>query len=227
MVAAILLAAFVAIERRVAHPLVPLGILARRNVGWGNAAGLVAFATETSLVFLLTLYLQEIRGYDPLQTGFAFAVLGVGTVLGGMVGPRVIGAVGSRRSMVLGLVVQAAATIPLAFLSALPGWLAILLAVTFVGGVANLVAIVGFMVTATSGLPDGEQGLATGLTTMSQQVGIALGTPVMSAVVTAVAHDGGTARGLSVAILVNAAVCLVAGLVLTAVSRRSGRRIGA
>jgi MFS family permease len=221
--AAALVAVFVAIERRVAHPLVPLGILARRNVGWGNAAGLVAFATETSLVFLLTLYLQEVRGFGPLQTGFVFAVLGAGTVLGGMVGPRVIGALGGRRAMVLGLVVQAAATVPLAFLSAVPGWLAILLALAFVGGVANLVAIVGFMVTATAGLPDRDQGLATGLTTMSQQVGIALGTPVMSAVVTAVAHDGGTPLGLSVAITVNAGLALVAGLVLVAALRLSGR----
>jgi predicted MFS family arabinose efflux permease len=183
----------------------------------------VAFATETSLVFLLTLYLQEVRGFGPLQTGFVFAVLGAGTVLGGMVGPRVIGALGGRRAMVLGLVVQAAATVPLAFLSAVPGWLAILLALAFVGGVANLVAIVGFMVTATAGLPDRDQGLATGLTTMSQQVGIALGTPVMSAVVTAVAHDGGTPLGLSVAITVNAGLALVAGLVLVAGLRLSGR----
>lgn len=216
VLAGALVALFVVIERRVAHPLVPLGVLGRRTVGWGNVAGLVAFATETSLVFLLTLYLQEVRGYGPLQTGFVFAVLGAGTVLGGMVGPRVIGAVGGRRAIVLGLVAQAAATVPLAFLSGLPGWLAILLALTFVGGVANLVAIVGFMVTATSGLPDAEQGLATGLTTMSQQVGIALGTPVMSAVVTAVAHDGGTPHGLTVAILANAGTGLVAAVAVAA-----------
>ncbi|OEV22238.1 hypothetical protein AN219_27115, partial [Streptomyces nanshensis] len=60
--------------------------------------------------------------------------------------------------------------------------LGLLLPATFLGGVGNMLVIVGFMVTATSGLPDAEQGLATGLASMSQQVGITMGTPVMSAV---------------------------------------------
>ena len=67
-------------------------------------------------------------------------------------------------------------------------YLALVLVATFVGGVANLVAIVGFMVTVTTGVPDREQGLATGLATMSQQVGITMGIPIMSAIVTAVVH---------------------------------------
>ncbi|MGR6319447.1 hypothetical protein Q2K19_28670 [Micromonospora soli] len=95
----------------------------------------------------------------------------------------------------------------------------LLLVTTFVGGVANLVVIVGFMVTATSGLPDGEQGLATGIATLSQQVGITVGIPVMSAVLAAVVHGLGTEgagavlRGVTTAVGVNAAVCLLgAGL---------------
>ncbi len=60
----------------------------------------------------------------------------------------------------------------------------LVLVATFVGGVANLVAIVGFMVTVTGGVPDHEQGLVTGLATMSQQIGITMGIPVMSAIVT-------------------------------------------
>ena len=78
---AVLLVAFLAIERRAAEPLVPVRVLGHRTVAWGNLAGLLAFATETSLVFLLTLYLQEVLGFSPLLAGLAFAVLGVGTVL--------------------------------------------------------------------------------------------------------------------------------------------------
>ncbi|NEE25088.1 MFS transporter, partial [Streptomyces sp. SID7982] len=59
---AVLLVAFVRIEQRAAAPLVPIRILKRRSVVWGNTAGLIAFVTETSLVFLLTLYLQEVLG---------------------------------------------------------------------------------------------------------------------------------------------------------------------
>lgn len=225
-VAAVLLVVFVVIERKVAQPLVPISILTRRGVGLGNLAGILAFATETSLVFLLTLYLQEVRGFTPLQAGLSFAVLGVGTVIGGLAGPRVIGRVGGKHAVVFGLAVQAAATIPLVLLGDLPGWLAVLLAATFVGGVANLVTIVGFMVTATSGLPDSEQGLATGLVTMSQQVGITLGTPIMSAVATAAGTtaSNGVEHGIIAAVGVNAALCLVAAVLFALTLPASGAR---
>ena len=218
LVGAVLLATFWVIESRVAEPLLPVAILARRTVVWGNAAGLLAFATETSLVFLLTLYLQKVLGFSALAAGLSFAVLGVGTVLGGVVGPRVIGRVGSRNTIVVGLLVQAAATIPLVLLGTGSGWIVLLLAATFVGGVANLATIVGFVVTATSGLPDEEQGLATGMATMSQQVGITMGIPIMSAIATAHLHSaapvvpGAVLSGLTTAIAVNAGLCVVTAL---------------
>ncbi|MEU6627266.1 MFS transporter [Streptomyces parvus] len=214
---AVLLVAFVRIEQRAAAPLVPIPVLKRRSVVWGNTAGLIAFATETSLVFLLTLYLQEVLGHSALATGLAFGVLGAGTVVGGVLGGRAVGRFGNRRAIVLGGVVQAAATLSLVALGTSGAWIWLLLAATFVGGVGNMLMIVGFMVTATSGLPDEEQGRATGLATMTQQVGIALGIPVMSAVVTArtgAAHGPeAVLSGVSTAILVNSALVL-AGAVL-------------
>lgn len=221
-VAVVLLVAFVAVERGTAFPLVPLSVLRRRSVAIGNVAGALAFVTETSLVFLLTLYLQEVLGYSPLGAGLSFAVLGLGTVAGGLLGPRVIGRFGNRTAIVGGFVVQAVATLSLVFVSADADSIWLVLAATFVGGVANLVVIVGFMVTATSGLPETEQGLATGLTTMSQQIGITLGTPVMSAVVTAVVLGGsGVLDGVTTAIAVNGALCLLGAAVVAA--RLGGR----
>jgi EmrB/QacA subfamily drug resistance transporter len=224
VVAALLIVGFAAIEHRVRDPLVPLPVLRHRSVATGNVVGILAFATETSLVFLLTLYLQQVLGFSPLQAGLSFAVLGAGTVLGGMLGPRLIGRMGNRAAVAVALAVQAAATGPMVALGRVDAWLALVLVATFVGGVANLVAIVGFMVTATSGRPDDEQGLATGLATMSQQLGITLGTPIMSAVATGVAHGSGVLTGLRVAIGVDAAVCLaaavLAGLLVPEVARR-------
>jgi MFS family permease len=210
-VAAALLALFVAAEARVADPLVPLAVLRRRTVAVGNLAGLLAFATETGLVFALTLYLQDVLGYSALATGAAFAVLGAGTVLGGMLGPRVIARVGARRALAGGLVVQALATLPLVALGDDGAWIAPLLVAMFAGGVANLVAIVGFMVLATSGLPDGEQGLATGLTSLSQQVGITLGIPVVSAIATA---PDDLLDGLVPAIATIGATCVATALLV-------------
>ncbi|MFJ8851724.1 MFS transporter [Streptomyces sp. NPDC102437] len=214
-----LLVAFRAVEKKAAAPLVPVHILKRRSVIWGNTAGLIAFVTETSLVFLLTLYLQEVLGYSPLATGLAFGVLGIGTVIGGTLGGRAVGRFGNRRTIVTGGAVQAVATLSLVALGTSGGWITLLLVATFVGGIGNMLVIVGFMVTATSGLPDEEQGLATGLATMTQQVGITMGIPVMSAVATArmspLGDTGpeGVLSGVSVAILVNSALVL-AGVLL-------------
>ncbi|MFB7454372.1 MFS transporter [Streptomyces sp. NPDC056194] len=213
---AALLAAFVLVERRAASPLVPIHVLRRRTVVWGNLAGLVAFVTETSLVFLMTLYLQDVLGFSPLAAGLSFGVLGAGTVLGGVAASRFIGRFGARAALVSGGLLQAAATLALYGLGDDRGSLALLLAATFAGGVGNMLAIVGFMVTATSGIPDDEQGMATGLATMTQQIGITMGTPVMSAVVvTAPVLLDGIGR----AVLVNAAI-VAAGAVLSGVLLR-------
>ncbi|WP_233415739.1 MFS transporter [Streptomyces sp. N35] len=221
-----LLVGFWFVEKRAAAPLVPVSVLKRRSVIWGNTAGLIAFVTETSLVFLLTLYLQEVLGYSALSTGLAFGVLGVGTVIGGTLGGRFVGRHGNRRTIVVGGIVQAVATAALVALGASGGWIWLLLAATFVGGVGNMLVIVGFMVTATSGLPDEEQGLATGLATMTQQVGITLGIPVMSALATArMGGASGSAAvldGVTFAILVNSLLVL-AGSVLAALFLRERR----
>lgn len=97
-------------------------VLKRRSVVRGNAAGLIAFVTETSLVFLLTLYLQEVLGCSAPATGLAFGVLGVGTAVGGC-GGRAVGRFGSRRAIVLGGVVQALATLSLVALGTSGTWI--------------------------------------------------------------------------------------------------------
>ncbi|MFC4908668.1 MFS transporter [Actinomadura gamaensis] len=219
---AVLVAAFWSVEKRAAEPLVPTALLRRRTVVWGNTAGLVAFVTETSLVFLLTLYLQKVLGYSPLATGLAFGVLGLGTVLGGTLGGRVVGRHGTRATILAGGLVQAAATATLIALGTSHAWIALLLAATFAGGVGNMLMIVAFMVTATSGLSDADQGRATGIATMTQQIGITLGTPIMSTVVIASSTAADVLPGIRVAIGVNAAL-VVAGAVLAAASLRRSR----
>ncbi|MFI0453393.1 MFS transporter [Actinomadura sp. 6N118] len=210
----VLLAAFWITERRAPAPLVPLRVLAKRTVTWGNIGGFIAFATETSLVFLMTLYLQQVLGYSAMATGLALGVLGAGTFAGGVAAPRIMARLGGRWTLAAGLVLQALATAALLGLGETRSGLPLMLAATAIGGFGNLVAIVAFMGTATSGLPDGEQGLATGLATMTQQVAITLGIPVMSAIATA--GDRSVLGGVHTATLVNAAVAL-AGAALMAV----------
>ncbi|SCL26040.1 drug resistance transporter, EmrB/QacA subfamily [Micromonospora pallida] len=221
----LLLVVFYVVERTVAQPLVPLKVLGRRNVAWGNVLGLLAFVTETSLVYLLTLYMQKTLGFSALAAGISFGVLGLGTVVGGLLAPKVIAKTSTLTALVAGGLVQTVFTAALLFLgTSTVSSMALLLPATFFGGVGNMLVIVGFMVTATSGLPDGEQGLATGLTTMAQQVGITMGTPIMSAIVTAATTGAATAAaildGVTTAIAVNAALVAL-GVLIAAVFLRT------
>ncbi|WP_328720019.1 MFS transporter [Streptomyces sp. NBC_00247] len=201
-----LLLVFYAVESRASSPLVPVSVLKKRTVAWGNVAGVIAFLTETSLVFLMTLYLQEVLGFSPLTAGLSFGVLGVGTVVGGSIAPRVIGTTSTRSTLLIGGALQAVATLSLVGLGETSSSMWLLLAATFAGGVGNMLVIVGFMVTATTGLADHEQGMATGLATMTQQIGITMGTPVMSAIAAANTdiHDG-----ITTAVIVNTAVVVL------------------
>ncbi|MGR4879965.1 MFS transporter [Streptomyces sp. LARHCF249] len=213
----VLLIAFYAIESKTAEPLVPVSVLKRKTVAWGNAAGLIAFLTETGLVFLMTLYLQEVLDFSPLAAGLSFGVLGIGTVIGGSIAPRVIAATNTRTTLVAGGLLQAVATVALVGLGETSGSMWLLLIATFAGGVGNMLVIVGFMVTATTGLPDHEQGLATGLATMTQQIGITMGTPIMSAIA---AVNTGIRAGITTAVVVNTAI-VVLGTLTTALFLRT------
>ncbi|MEV3985774.1 MFS transporter [Nonomuraea sp. NPDC049758] len=223
---AVLLGLFHLVERRAAAPLVPLHVLRKPTVAWGNLLGLLAFVTETSLVYLLTLYLQKTLGFTALAAGLSFGVLGLGTVAGGLLAPKAIARTSTVTVLVGGGLLQAVSTGALLLLGGTSGSMALLLPATFLGGVGNMLVIVGFMVTATTGLPDREQGLATGLASMSQQIGITMGTPIMSAIVTAATAGAVTGaavlHGVTVAIAVNAALVLL-GVLVAAIFLR-GRR---
>ncbi|RLV09074.1 MFS transporter [Streptomyces griseocarneus] len=190
-----LLVAFVAVESRAAEPLVSLPMLRRRTVAWGNLAGLTTFAMMSSVVFLLTLYLQEVLELSAFRSGLIFGVQGLFAAAGGITAPKVIARLGARNTLVAGLLSQAVLTAALLGLDqgSTGAWLA--MAATSLACVGHLWAIVAFGVTATSGLPDGEQGLATGLVTSSQQVGMTIGIPLLSALASArvsALHGSGT-----------------------------------
>ncbi|GAB3894227.1 MFS transporter [Microbispora bryophytorum] len=223
---AVLLVVFYLVERKAAQPLVPLHVLKKRTVAWGNVLGLLAFVTETSLVYLLTLYMQKTLGFSALTAGLSFGVLGLGTVAGGVIASKVIARTSTVAVLVGGGLLQAVFTAVLLFLGDTPASMGLLLPATFLGGVGNMLVIVGFMVTATTGLPDHEQGLATGLASMSQQVGIAMGTPIMSAIVTAATAGavsaGAILHGVTVAVAANA-VLVLAGVLIAAVILRTRR----
>ncbi|KAB2340669.1 MFS transporter [Actinomadura rudentiformis] len=211
VVGVLLLAAFWVIELRSPAPLAPLRILKRPTVKWGNYAGLVIFTMEPAMIFLTTLYLQRTLDLSPLTTGLILGLPGLASVAAGIIAGRLIGSLGGRTVLVTGLAVQGLATLPLVFLGTGRISLAILIPALFVGFFGHVTAIVAFTVTGTSGLPDEEQGLATGLTSMTQQVAITIGIPILSAVA---ATQSAELTGLHLALTVNVAVTLASALLI-------------
>ncbi|MFG3553423.1 MFS transporter [Micromonospora sp. NPDC047557] len=217
----VLLGAFLLIESRRRDPLIDLRVLRRRTVGWGNLTGLVTFSMVTGVVFLLTLYMQQVRGLTPFNTGLCFASLGVAAVLGGVVAPRILAKLGVSGTLITGLSLQAAGTLALVFLRTTDG-IPLLLVATAVIGFGHLLSVVAYMITVTSGLPDEEQGLATGTAYTAQQVGLSIGTPIISSIAVARMDSlratqavpeallGGVHLGVIVAGLVAVAAALVA-----------------
>ncbi|MEC3977531.1 MFS transporter [Amycolatopsis sp. H20-H5] len=217
----VLLVSFWFIELKSKEPLASVRVLGRRSVSFGNLGGAATFIGFTAMIFLLTLYLQEVLGYSPLTVGLCFGVLGIGAFLGGVTAPRWIGVFGSSRALlVISLIVQAVAVGILYFAGDNRGWLIPVLVLGFISSYGHVCAIVGYLVTATSGLPDDQQGLATGITTMTQQVSITIGIPIMSAIATSRIYSLGGATvenklsGVTVAILSNGLIVLAVALIV-------------
>ena len=219
----LLLAAFLAVEARSAHPLISLKVLRRPTVALGNAGGLLAFTMASSLVFVGMLFLQQINGLSPLRAGLVFGWLGVVAAISGNVAPRVIGRYGSRVVLTVGLLGQGIGTALVATMTRSDSVLILMVAGTL-WVYFHMHGVVSFNVTATSGLPDEEQGQATGLATTTQQVALTVGIPIVSAIAStrenALLRAGRSAQdallgGFHLALWVDAAIVL-AGVALLA-----------
>ncbi|MEU6142607.1 MFS transporter [Streptomyces sp. NPDC047081] len=216
----VLITAFVTIESRNASPLVSLPMLRRRTVAWGNLGGLVTFSMMSTVVFTLTLYLQDVLHLSAFQTGLVFGVQGVLSAVAGTFAPRVIGRLGARRTLVASLAGQGVLTAALLGLNA-HTW-SVWLAVTAVSlaSMCHLGAIVSYGLTVTSGVPDAEQGLATGLVTSTQQVGLTIGIPLLG--VLATTSDDLLSGAHTVVAIDAVVVLLAAALVAVGLKSRSG-----
>ncbi|MFL9683857.1 MFS transporter [Streptomyces sp. KL110A] len=209
-----LLVAFVVVESRSAAPLVSLPMLRRRTVAFGNLGGLVTFSMMSTIIFVLTLYLQETLGLSSFATGLVFGVQGVVSVFAGTVAPRLIGRFGARRTLAAGLAGQGVLVAALLGIGTSSGAVFAAVAVS-VASMFHLVAIISYGVTVTSGVPDEQQGLATGLVTTTQQVGLTVGIPLLGVLATTgdSLYDGvRTVIALDAAIVLAAAVLVALGL---------------
>jgi EmrB/QacA subfamily drug resistance transporter len=213
---AALICAFVRVERRTAEPLVPLGIFRHRNVVVGDVLIGLAGAWVAAEVLVLSLYGQQVLGYSPLVIGLLVVPQGIGGMLRGVVGPRLLDHFGLRRFLVgncllaagcLALVLRTPAT------SQYP-----LLGVALLGvGFGSTNIIFGSAVAGTAGVDNDQQGLASALLNATRQVGAALGVAAMLSLVAIDAAgtigNAGLAAGYRLALLVSAGLAVLGALV--------------
>jgi EmrB/QacA subfamily drug resistance transporter len=215
---AVLLAAFVGIERLVKEPVLPPVTWRNRPLVAGMTLILVVTGLLVAVFFLNTLYLQDVRGWSALETGLAFLPLVVVIAAGTNVANRLISRIGSRNLAGLGLLLLAAgaALIALAPDSAsygtdvLPGFVVLGFGIGLVFPAASIAAF--------SNVTDETAGLASGLITTGHELGAAFGVAAISAVATAAAtFVAGYEDGFVVVAAVAALSAIVALLVTPAV----------
>ncbi|MFF3639884.1 MFS transporter [Streptomyces sp. NPDC002564] len=220
----VLLAVFVAVERRAAQPLVRLGILRGGPLVRANLSGLLFAGGFFGFQFLVVLYLQELRGWSTLETSFAMIVIGVDAVLSPVLTPRLVHRFGNARVIFGGLLLAALAYS--LFLPVGADWTyAMMFPSLIVLGIAFSLAYGPLTIVATEGVAEEEQGLAGALLYTSFQFGAALGLSAVTAVNVAATSSqapGALLDGYRAALWVPLAAALLAALI-SAFGLRTGK----
>ncbi|MGW3418581.1 MFS transporter [Streptomyces phaeochromogenes] len=176
-----LLVVFVAVERRTPAPLVRLGILRTGSVVRADLGALLFVGAFFGFQFVLTLYLQELRGWSSLQTAIALVVLGCDAILAPTLTPRLVTRFGHAK-VILGGFVLAVVAYGL-FLPVGMDWsYAAMFPTLIIAGTAFALAYGPLTIAATDGVAESEQGLASGLLHTATQFGSAIGISAVTAV---------------------------------------------
>jgi EmrB/QacA subfamily drug resistance transporter len=217
-----LLGAFVANELRHRNPLVPLSIFKINGLGLADATQLVAFAGFIAMFFFLTLYMQNVLHFSPIQTGAAYLPLCFATGIAAGGASQLVARIGTRPLIVGGSVIAAAG---LYWLSRIPvdgSFSADLLPGMLVVSFGLGPVFVAVTTAANAGVPADRAGLAASLVNASQQLGAALGLAIFTALATshtqhllashtppASALTQGFSRGLTACALFLAAAAII------------------
>jgi len=177
---AVLMGIFILIELRSRAPIMPFSIFRIRAVTGSNVAGFALGAAMFGMFFILTLYMQQVVQYSPLETGLAYLSTALAAFLAAVGGARLVTRIGPRTPMVAGLLLFAVGVLLLAQIPADGEYLSDLLPGMLVTGFGLGLAFVAFSIGALEGVPDRDAGLASGLSNTSQQIGGALGVAIMS-----------------------------------------------
>ncbi|GAA3170382.1 MFS transporter [Nonomuraea salmonea] len=205
-------AAFVRVEARSPHPLVPLSFFAHRARVTANiATTLLSGALSTSFL-LFTFYLQDVRGVGPLEAGLTMLSMGVAMVVASLLVPRLLGRWGARVCVLAGLGCTAGAMAVIALVAVLGAGAPWLIAAMVLIAAGMGFGLIGLQYLAVSGATDEDAGIASGIQRGVDQLGGAAGVTVYVGIGFAPAlHSANpfvTAAGLSVIGLIAAALVI-------------------
>jgi EmrB/QacA subfamily drug resistance transporter len=183
---AVLLAAFLVIESRVAAPLMPLSFFRKKTMATANVSAVLVFGTFGALFFFASIFMQEVYGYAPLKAGFAYVPLAVAVAVGAGIASTLVTRIAARRVLVAGLVVSVGGLLLMWRAPAGGSYAVDLLAPFVLLGIGCGMVYVTLQIAAFTGVGEEEAGVGAGLINTSQEAGGALGL----AVIATVAYNG-------------------------------------
>jgi EmrB/QacA subfamily drug resistance transporter len=220
--AAVMLAAFVAIEKRARQPITPLRLFASRERVGAYAARLLMVGAMFGMFFYLTQFLQGAEGYSALKAGLAFLPVTLTIFAMVKVVPRLLGRIGPEATLVGGL---ASALIGLLWLSRISTttdyWTGIALPMLLIGAGMGL-AFTPLTQAAIAGVDHHDAGAASGLVNAFQQLGSTIGIGLLVTVYAAASEGSGAkalAEGVPSTIAVSAALIAAALAVVLGLMR--------
>jgi EmrB/QacA subfamily drug resistance transporter len=182
--AIVLLVAFLLNERRHPRPLLPLSIFRIKGLGAADATQVVAIAGFYSMFFFVTLYMQNVLLFSPLQAGSAYVPVTVGVAISAGISSKLFERVGTRLIIVVGAVVAAGGVYWLSRIPVHGSYVADLLPGLMIMSIGLGAVFTGVTTAANAGVPPDKAGLAAGLVNTSQWFGAALGLAIFSAIAT-------------------------------------------
>ena len=228
--AAALLVSFVVVESRAAAPLVPFDVFRSRTRTGAYATGLLVGASLFSMFFFVSLYMQQVLGWDALKSGLAYLPLAITIILAAGIASVLVTKIGFKPVVITGLLSVAAGLFLFSRISADGSFGGDILIPSLLAAVGLGFSFVPVTIGGTTGIAPDEAGLASGLINAGQQVGGALGLAILAAVATARTEAASTGpgppgpealtEGFQAAFLGGAAFALI-GAVIAAVLIRS------
>jgi EmrB/QacA subfamily drug resistance transporter len=216
----LVLGAFAIVERRSRDPLLPPRLLANRNLATAVAIAFLFWATFGSILYFLTLYFQDVHGYDALETGVGFLLPTAVVVTGSAVAGQLVTRCGLRPTLVAALAVGALGALALGLAMSPTGSYPALIPGLILVSIGDGVVFTAMFIAAGTGVADREQGVASGVASTSTSVGAAVGLALLVLVANwgtegldGVALRSASADGLSRAVLVVAAAIAATALV--------------